>query len=361
VSKLQTTGQPDRPALTAAQKRFNTLIRQIEQARRSLADWTDGIRSYRASHAALLAPLQQELRDAHRLWILRLDELLGQPGWSRTERRTLRRLVCGAAGDVLEAGVDDAQVRAIYERHGKVDYEAEQREMAIAMKELAQHLTGLDLGDDEGIDSQEDLLRRLREGLEREAAEEQEPASAPRRRTSAREQRHQAQARQATQSVREVYRKLASALHPDRERDPVQREAKNALMQRANQAYEAGDLLTLLQLQLQLEQVQTADPTTIDAVRLRHYNRVLEEQLKELKQEIGAVELGWQMEFGIDSYARCDPRKLGSLLRDVERQWRSELAGLQRDLKRLDDRPATRAWLQREHRRMQQEDREMPF
>ncbi len=50
------------------------------------------------------------------------------------------------------------------------------------------------------------------------------------------EQRREAEAQQATQSVREVYRKLASALHPDRETDERQREAKTALMQRVNQA-----------------------------------------------------------------------------------------------------------------------------
>ena len=51
---------------------------------------------------------------------------------------------------------------------------------------------------------------------------------------------------EASQSVRDVYRKLVSALHPDREADGAERERKTALMQRANQAYERNDLLELL-------------------------------------------------------------------------------------------------------------------
>jgi curved DNA-binding protein CbpA len=42
--------------------------------------------------------------------------------------------------------------------------------------------------------------------------------------------------------VREVFRKLASELHPDRETDPAEHARKTELMQRVNQAYKAGDL-----------------------------------------------------------------------------------------------------------------------
>ncbi|WP_341888453.1 hypothetical protein [Variovorax sp. YR752] len=46
--------------------------------------------------------------------------------------------------------------------------------------------------------------------------------------------------------MRDIFRKLASALHPDRETDAQQRKVKTALMQKANQAYAANDLLALL-------------------------------------------------------------------------------------------------------------------
>jgi len=67
-------------------------------------------------------------------------------------------------------------------------------------------------------------------------------------------QRDQA-AQGGTRAVREVFRKLASELHPDRETDPAEHARKTELMQRVNQTYKAGDLLALLELQLSIEQI----------------------------------------------------------------------------------------------------------
>jgi hypothetical protein len=84
-------------------------------------------------------------------------------------------------------------------------------------------MTGLDLGDDEGIHSEDDLVERMREGLEqREAAR---AARASRRHKSAAQQKREAEAQQAAQSLREIVRKLASALHPDREPDAAAQDA----------------------------------------------------------------------------------------------------------------------------------------
>ena len=59
-------------------------------------------------------------------------------------------------------------------------------------------------------------------------------------------------------AVREIFRKLASALHPDRETDPGERARKTALMQRANVAYAANDLLGLLELQFEVDQIDAS-------------------------------------------------------------------------------------------------------
>lgn len=46
IDALQITPVEASPALTPQQKRFNSLIRQIEQARRTLATWHDSIPVY---------------------------------------------------------------------------------------------------------------------------------------------------------------------------------------------------------------------------------------------------------------------------------------------------------------------------
>ena len=173
-------------------------------------------------------------------------------------------------------------------------------------------------------------------------------AKSARRRKSAAQQRREAEAQQATQSVREIYRKLASALHPDRETDERQRAEKTALMQRVNQAYAANDLLALLELQLEIEQIDASHAATASAQRLKHYNKVLSEQLAELKSQVDDVEMGFRMEFGLEPGWGMNPRKLGEVLKQTSRQWRAELSEQQRDMRMLGDVAATKRWLKRQ-------------
>ena len=79
--------------------------------------------------------------------------------------------------------------------------------------------------------------------------------------------------------MREVYRKLASALNPDRESDPIERERKTALMQRVNQDYARNNLLELMELQLELEHIDQDALKNISQDRLKHYNAIMKEQI----------------------------------------------------------------------------------
>jgi flagellar hook-associated protein FlgK len=250
---LQIPPAPAGSTRTPQQKRFNTLIRQIEQSREALAAWNENIPLYRQAHSQLLVPLRKELQAAFLDWLFALDVLVDRKGWTNSERATLRDVICEGAQDVLLARGDDAQVKALFDKHSDVDFDTGQRELTLAMKALAEEVTGLDLGDDE-IHDDAVLFERMRESLAQKVATEQaeRDARAARRPKTAAQQKREAEAQQATQSVREIYRKLASSLHPDRETDERERAAKTELMQRVNQAYAAGDLLALLELQLRI-------------------------------------------------------------------------------------------------------------
>lgn len=336
-------------ALTPEQKRFNSLIRQIEQARETLAAWHDNIALYRQAHAQLVLPLQTSLMAARREWVFALDALLDQKGWTRTERKTLRELLLETTGSLLD-GNEDAALHALFTKHNKVDFDTERQQMLHAMKDLTEAMTGLDLGDTEGIRSDADLFQRLHAEMEAHAAqaEAERAAKAARRRKSAAQQRREAEAQQATQSIREIFRKLASALHPDRETDPKEHEVKTALMQRVNRAYAANDLLALLELQLQIEQVDANHIANASAQRLKHYNKVLSEQVAELKDEIVRVESGFCFEFGVEPRGAINPRKLGALLEENARFLRAEIAEVERDIRVLSDGAGTKRWLKRQ-------------
>jgi hypothetical protein len=308
----------------------------------------------RQAHAQVLQPLQTSLMAAQREWVFALDARLGEKGWTRTERGTMRELLLGTAASLLD-GDDDAALHTLFTKHNTVDFNTERQRMLHAMKDLTEAVTGLDLGGNDGILTDADLFQRLHAQMQAQAAqaEVERAAKATRRRKTAAEQRREAEAQQASHSVREIFRKLASALHPDRETDPEEHEVKTTLMQQVNRAYAANDLLALLELQLQIEQVDANHIASASAERLKHYNKVLSEQVADLKTEIARVEAGFCFEFAVEPHWGINPRKLGALLEQNARSLRSEVVEVERDIGILTDRAATKRWLkgQRQLRR----------
>lgn len=346
-------------ALTPEQKRFNTLIKQIEKARQTLAEWQVALPLYGQAHNARIVPLLDELSAERRALAFALDALVTQPGWSQADVTTMCELILDAVDMLLaEDGDSDPELKALYDKYSETAFDDEAVLVRENVRQMMAAATGLDLGDDE-LASNEELLRRVQEGMAAKAesaatGDATQPAR-PQRQTAA-QKRRQAEAQLATQSVREVFRKLASALHPDRETDPAQREHKTALMQKANQAYAANDLLALLELQLQIEQVDASHIANASAERVRHYNKVLAEQLAELKNETEAVQLDFEMRFTLDLPGQVAPSQLGRIADEEVRQIRATLLALQRDRRTVEgDRAAIKAWLKRERRRLKDE------
>ncbi len=351
VQSLQIVPAVGASALTPEQKRFNNLLRQIEQARRTLAAWRDNIPRYLQAHTKAIVPLLQTLSARRRDFAFALDRALHEPGWTKNERATLRELICDFAAEILEGqdeDNEDADVKALFDKHAEVDFDTEQQESRKAMKGMVEAMTGLDLGDDD-IASEEDLFKRMQEEMARHAGDAERSPDVPRRnrRKGAAQQRRETEAQQAMQSLREVFRKLASALHPDRETDPVERAAKTALMQKVNQAYAANDLLTLLELQLEIEQVDAGHIASAGAQRLKHYNKVLAEQLGELKAEIAREETRFQLDYAVGIGWSVSPTKLGALVDQNVKQLRGELAMLEKDMRTLADKATAKRWLKR--------------
>ena len=127
-----------------------------------------------------------------------------------------------------------------------------------------------------------------------------------------------------------------AVLHPDREPDEVERERKTELMQRVNEAYRKKDLLQLLALQLEIEQIDQQNLNTLADDRLKHFNKILQEQLSELEQEIDEIELPFRIQLNISPYAKLSPesiiKSLSMNIRDIQfaiKEKQKELDALQ--------------------------------
>jgi curved DNA-binding protein CbpA len=240
------------------------------------------------------------------------------------------------------------------------------------MKSMLEAMLGAELGDDIDMNSPEDLLQRAHAKMEeqqaREAAENQarEERRAKRKKSAkqlAAQARQEAEQAQLSQSIREVYRKVASALHPDREPDPQERQRKTALMQRANQAYGNNNLLQLLELQLELEHIDQSAINNIGEERLKHYNVILKEQLGELDQEILHVEARFRHAYRIPPFIDISPdtavRNLTGDIAGIQQSVRD----LKQDLQVFEEIRTLKSWLKsvkRQHATLRF-DEKMPF
>lgn len=343
----------NKASLSKGQKAFNSLIRQIEKRRNRLRAWESVMPSFQKQYVDELLPLERVWNELQAKMVYRLDDAWDQKGMTKTERRVLSELIVDVAGDLIDDN-GDAQLKVIYNRHSQSDYDSEAAAELEDMKSALETMLGVELGDDLDMSSPDEVLQRaharMQEQQAQQTAEDQvREARRVKRKKSAKQlaaqARQEAEQAQLGQSIREVYRKLASALHPDREPDPAERARKTALMQRVNQAYGKNDLLKLLELQLELEHIDQGTINDISEDRLKHYNKVLKEQLGELDQEILHVEAGFRHSYGIAPFVDASPdTALRHLANEID-GLRHGIRDLEEDLLMFEDIKKLKGWL----------------
>ena len=283
------------------QRQFQRLVAQIELKRDQLQGWQAYSLRYNQRICTELEPLRSKLRTEQQKMVALIDELLTRPNegrpLGRMQRAKLRALLLNLLEGLLE-DTRDEKLEALHDRYSHVSREQVRQWDLQRTRSFISEVMGLQVEENHGATNSEELLqhayRKLQEGAgpeQREAHGRHSPAGAGRSRVNsakaeAEQARREAAAKAVSQSLREVFRKLVSDLHPDREPDAQARQRKTELMQRVNQAYEANDLLTLLGLQLEIEQIDAADLASVSQERLTHYNQILREQLAELDLEL---------------------------------------------------------------------------
>ncbi len=330
------------------QQRFGRLIKKVDQLKQRLRTWHDGRPAIHRELANYLAVTETHQRVGHDLVCL-FDRVYPNPIFAKPERKQLGALICELARDLLaEGGHED--LKPIYNRHSRTDFDAERAAEdaagASAMKSVLEEVFEMDLGDAD-VSSIDELRERAEAQLRalddtREARRTRGKKSAKQRAKEATREDEHAKVGKALQ---EIYRKLAIALHPDLEQDPDERSRKTVLMQQVNVAYEAKDLLQLLELQLRFEQVDATKVDTIAEDRLRHYNTILDEQAKQLELELHEVELPFRLELAVSPSARLSPHQIIGRLRADTDDLKQRAAMLRRDLEAFQDVRQLKVWL----------------
>ena len=289
VTALGVTGGT--ATLTIEQKQFNKSIAQVEAKRRELAQWQAFVPVYHKRLAAEIEPLLVRTREKRVAMVMLLDRAMDGRALNKTQKAKVADILIGQLSELLGETRDTELVR-LYDKHSGVSFDDKQQDDMEFVRAFAADAFGVELDDNCTVNTPEELARLVAERAHA-AGTGRAPQPERKRKKSTKAIAQEALREQAAQGagkvIREVFRKLASELHPDREPDPEERARKTVLMQQVNQAYNAGDLLALLELQLSVEQIDPASLANMTQERLTHYILLLKEQLQRLQEELSEL------------------------------------------------------------------------
>lgn len=339
--------------LSKAQKSFNKLVKQIENKRKLLASWQTIIPEYHSQYAVEFDPLIKQFNAHKKEMVIVLDQAYSNKKLTKNEKRTLRDIVCSMSSDLIEeCGYTD--LKEIYNRHSGGDFDAEAEEAQEMLRLMTEDLLGISLGSEFVAGSPEEMMSHIETKIKEQqfqeegAPQKKEKNKAKRKKSSAtlaKEARLQEEAKNISQSVREVYRNLASVLHPDLEQDETERQRKTEMMQRANVLYNNKDLLGLLELQIEIKQIDQTKLNVMREEKLTYYNKILSAQNAKLRDEIQETEMSFRLRFGMSPVIKLSP---GTIVRKLQNDIKNLKIGIEeinKDIMSFEDVKKIKSWL----------------
>jgi hypothetical protein len=318
---------------------FNALVSKLEAERKRLAAWHETMPKMRARADAELMPLGDRYVACQREIIKLFDAAYKSKKLTKREREKVSDLICNLSMELLDDD-EDKELIEIYERHSGEAELADDPEF-IALNEIIEKMMNDALekdGDPFGPPG-----HAPGRGPQGEASKAGTKGTA--RKASAATARKEAEEARLAQSVREIFRKLVSELHPDRETDPAERARKTGLMQRVNVAYAANDLLGLLELQFEVDQIDASKLDTLGEERIKQYNKVLAKQVDEVRHEIDELEHWLEYVMGVPSRGRVTPAQMEKALSAEINTFRVRITGIEQDIKEFQDIRILKAFL----------------
>lgn len=331
-----------------ARRRFDKLLGQLEQRRAELHAWAEAMPRWRHRHHEQLQPLLDQRMALDLAMIELLDGSAARIKLGKGDRAFLSELVCDLAEPLIAAGREE--LKPLFDRHSELGYDEEAAESEAIFRHAVGAAFGLDPDEIDMLESTEALYENVQERLR------QEDAHARQRQAQRRTRGKQAAAEPPP--LRELFRKLAARLHPDRALDGADTERRTRLMQRLNAAYKANDLIGLIELQAE---IGLLDATGVDAwgdERLAQYNRELAQQCKDIERELMQVEMAFCEDYGLQpTRSRLKPKQLDKLLAQLKRQLEAELAAMRHDLRMLEQPQALKRWLKEQRQSNRERER----
>jgi hypothetical protein len=332
------------------QRLFNQLLEKIEKQSKALQNLKTLAETHEKERHAKLAPLRAQVNVLQEKLVLFLDQRLQTPkGLSQRACDDVQELIAMLVDDLQAAGELSPAMQGVAERYFVADDEENEDgldlETSSELNRAMAQAMGVEV-DADGLLSTDDMIEALMRKMQAddEAAMHAHEARQAKRKKSPKQKQADQEQLDAHSALRSIYRKLVSALHPDRESDPAERTRKTALMVRVNAANDSKDLLALLRLQLEIDQIDPSSVASMADDKLRGFNRMLKEQLKELQAEYHAIMGHLHMAFDL-GYDIVSPKTMTSALRFQAQRLKDMIEGLKYDLQAVQDDKALKKWI----------------
>lgn len=339
----------ERP-LSPAQKRFNRLTEQIAKKKNLLLEWQQYSTQFDELYHGRLRPIHSELQAQQKNLLQLLEQQFLTLRLGRRQQGQLAELIAELAAALFEE-TGEEEWKQIYDRYKVSSFDDPSDEIAehalAAVRNMLQEQLGVDIPEDMEFANPDDLMDYVRDQLgharEQRRDTQHEYAAHPRQRAAKKQDQEQQHAGQ--RSLQSVYRQLIAQLHPDREPDPTRRAHKTELMKQVTVAYERGDLLQLLELQLSLEQIDQAQLNALSEERLAQFNRVLKQQLEQLDREVDAVAVRYEVAMNLEPGRRLRPVQIITQLKREIKACERAILAIRHDQRLFADERTLRALL----------------
>jgi hypothetical protein len=342
---LQVSSFETPPVAIPGQRRFGLLVRQIEQAQQRIETWRIQQRNLEHLHAMVVLPLQRQVFALQRKWVFGLDRIAHWANWTDAESDTLRHLLSRASMDLLLRDPSDTEIQRLYAQYADRDFANEHARLQQVVEARLPQTDGVTDGPRlHGIAANNSVLPVESSASQQRLSKKQLAA-----RLAAQERRAH-DALQLSSAARDLYRNLVSDLHPDREPDLAMRSVKTGLMQMATQAYARDDVFALLSVQAQADAQGVRQTEELSPDRIKRFNKLLAEQLADLKTQIDMIESRMLGLLGLPMQTRCNPGQCDALVKQAVRRWRQRRQELEDDMRGIETQSDAKSLLQGKHR-----------
>ncbi len=344
--------------LSKLQKQFNTKTKKIETLNEDIKHLEQIIPKAKLLINEELMSLRREIAEKRAEAVRIFDAAYEQKGLSKAQNEKIAHFITEHSFELIDLyGMKD--LIPIFDSYAAESFEEIEHNSIESSKNDMQSFfdeMGLDIDmADWDLKNEEEMARKMAEILEEasKVAENQqkeaEEKQAKKKKTAKQIAQEEAKAnreKESSKSIKEIYNQLVKAFHPDKELDIEKKAQKTEIMKEITAAYEKQDLFTLLKLQLQLEQIDLEKLNALTDEKIKHFIKVLDEQIKELMQQKDMMAQATLMsdKFGDFSDIFNAPKRYEQIIKSKKSEMLEKKELIIRDIDGLTDLKAIKAF-----------------